>query len=107
MRRWSLLVIFLLSGLLLHAAKAPPPGILIKPSDFTSLEQGLDKLKSKIDSLKGKPLLEDVIIFYNAVRYALDDNMFYKAEDITHSHKLLALTHKVHAVKIVFLHPAA
>lgn len=73
------------------AAKAPPPGINISKSDRQTLDEGTKRLERAIADLKGRPYLEDVIIFYNAVRYALDDNMFYKPEDLNNSKNLINL----------------
>src|SRR6267378_3543392 len=66
-------------------ARMPPEGIPI-PTDIKSdLETGVASLGHEIDDLKkslqSEPglldLLPDVQIYYNAVRYALDDNIFY------------------------------
>ena len=68
----------------------PPPGIAVLPNDRAELEAGIAELGREIDSLravlKDKPamlaLLPDVQIYYNAARYALTYNEFYKPEEI-------------------------
>ena len=82
------------SGNLLIGANAPPPGIKISNQDRSELNNGAKSLIGKIHTLKNEPLIEDIIIFYNAVRYALDDDMFYKKEDVRSAHKLLELGQK-------------
>ncbi len=82
------------SGNLLIGANAPPPGIKISNQDRSELNNGAKSLIEKIHTLKNEPLIEDIIIFYNAVRYALDDDMFYKKEDVRSAHKLLKLGQK-------------
>jgi len=75
------------------AANAPPPGIPISERDRTELSTATKALKKGIDDYDGSKhaLLPDIIIFYNAVRYALDDNMFYQAKDVASARKLLTL----------------
>ncbi|MBC8325724.1 MAG: prolyl oligopeptidase family serine peptidase [Verrucomicrobia subdivision 3 bacterium] len=75
------------------AASAPPAGVPISQKDRAELSAAANALKSGIDDYKGgqHQLLPDVIIFYNAVRYALDDQMFYQTKDVDSARKLLAL----------------
>jgi hypothetical protein len=77
--------------------RMPPEGIPI-PTDIKNyLESGVSSLGHEIDDLKkslqSKPelldLLPDVQIYYNAVRYALDDNIFYSTNDFSAARKLL------------------
>jgi Prolyl oligopeptidase family len=77
--------------------RTPPEGIPI-PADIKSeLESGVSSLGHEIDDLKkslqSKPdlltLLPDVQIYYNAIRYALDDNIFYSTNDFSAARKLL------------------
>jgi hypothetical protein len=77
--------------------RTPPEGIPI-PSDIKSeLESGVSSLCHEIDELKkslqSQPellaLLPDVQIYYKAVRYALDDNIFYTTNDFSAARKLL------------------
>ena len=81
----------------LRAATAPAPGIEISAKDRSLLVAEARALEKQIDFLQQSPkrsLLPDVIIFHNAVRYALDDNMFYKPEDVKSARRLLELGHK-------------
>ena len=92
MRHFGLaLVLFKIS---LSAAKAPQAGISIPPHDRLTLNAELKSLKAKIDEIGEHTLLPDIIIFHNAVRYALDDNMFYKPEDVPNAKHLLSLGHQ-------------
>jgi hypothetical protein len=66
--------------------RIPPPGIEVPAADRAELETGVKTLGQEIEALritlKDKPalreLLPDVQIFYNAVRYALTYNEFFK-----------------------------
>ena len=61
------------------------------------LEKGVTDLGRAIEDLKirlkSKPelleLLPDVQIYHNAVRYALEDNIFYKENDFAAAQKLI------------------
>jgi S-formylglutathione hydrolase FrmB len=66
----------------------------IKPADRAELNKGAQSLHQKIAGLKNHPLLPDVVIFHNAVRYALDDHMFYKPDDVPNAKQLLTLGHQ-------------
>jgi hypothetical protein len=87
-------ILFILLALPTLGAKAPAPGITIPNKDRAALNKGVNALKAKIDTLGNHPLLPDIIIFHNAVHYALDDDMFYKTEDIKSAHNLLQLGHE-------------
>ena len=87
-------IVWILLALPLLGAKSPAPGIAIPHKDQVALDNETKALKSKINTLGNNPLLADVIIFHNAVRYALDDDMFYKKEDVESAHKLLKLGHE-------------
>ena len=92
MRHFGLaLVLFKIS---LSAAKAPQAGISILPHDRLALDAELKSLKVKIDEIGEHILLPDIVIFHNAVRYALDDKMFYKPEDVPNAKHLLSLGHQ-------------
>ena len=92
MRHFGLaLVLFKIS---LSAAKAPQAGISILPHDRLALDAELKSLQVKIDEIGEHTLLPDIVIFHNAVRYALDDNMFYKPEDVPNAKHLLSLGHQ-------------
>ena len=92
MRNFCLaLVLFTIS---LPAAKAPQAGISITHHDRLTLNAELKSLQVKIDEIGEHALLPDIIIFHNAVHYALDDNMFYKPEDVPNAKHLLSLGHR-------------
>ena len=92
MRNFCLaLVLFTIS---LPAAKAPQAGISITHHDRLTLNAELKSLQVKIDEIGEHALLPDIIIFQNAVHYALDDNMFYKPEDVPNAKHLLSLGHQ-------------
>jgi len=90
------LAIFAVVPFCASAANAPPPGIPISERDRSELSTATQALKKGIDDYEGSKhaLLPDIIIFYNAVRYALDDNMFYQAKDVDSARILLALGQK-------------
>src|ERR1700712_1095645 len=67
----------------------PPPGITVSPEDRKDLEAGLKRLGAAMDKVKGKPLLPDVQIFHEAVRYALPYNEFFKPEEVYKAKELL------------------
>ena len=75
----------------------PPPGVKISDADQKELAAGVAELGSQIDalrtSLKKSPalleLLPDIQIYYNAVRYALAYNEFFKADDVAKARALL------------------
>src|SRR5690349_11616064 len=70
--------------------QVPPPGVPVPDADKAELEAGIKELGGEIDllrtALKAKPalldLIPDVQIYYNAVRYALTYNEFFKAPEI-------------------------
>jgi dienelactone hydrolase len=76
----------------------PPLGIAVPDADRGALRDGVDSLGKEIESLrsalKDKPalldLLPDVEIYYNAVRYALGNNEFYDAKELTVARDQLA-----------------
>jgi hypothetical protein len=67
----------------------PPPGIEPPAQDRAELQSGLQHLKAAIDKLQGNPLLVDVLIYHEAVRYALQYNEFFKADEIAKAKALL------------------
>ena len=83
-----LAIVLLVACDVLHAASpvSPPKGIAVPDQVRAELEKGAAVLGKEIDSLrtelKGKPalleFLPDVQIFHNAVRYALEDDIFYR-----------------------------
>jgi hypothetical protein len=68
----------------------PPPGIEVSAADRAEFETGIATLGKEIEALRtelnGKPallaLLPDVQIFFNAARYALTHNEFFKPAEI-------------------------
>jgi hypothetical protein len=87
-----------LSGVLLFAvaALAQPPikpipaaGIELPAADRAELQAGLAHLRASIDKLKNGPLLPDVLIYHEAVRYALQYNEFFKPAEIAAAKTLL------------------
>ncbi len=74
----------------------PPPGVPVPAADRTQLEAGLGRLNASIAELKKKHgsrsmLVADVLIFHEAVRYALQYNEFLKADEIPRAKELLRM----------------
>src|SRR5450755_2389116 len=67
----------------------PPPGIEVSPADRAELQAGLARLGQSIEKIHDNPLVADVRIFYNAVRYALEFGEFFKPPEIAHARDLL------------------
>ncbi len=67
----------------------PPVGVEVPVADRTELENGLRRLKTAMDKLKDNPLLPDVMIYHEAVRYALQYNEFFKLEEVFKAKLLL------------------
>ena len=67
----------------------PPPGIEISVQDRVELETGLRQLQSATAKLRDNPLLPDVLIYQEAVRYALQYNEFFKPDEIARRKTLL------------------
>ena len=87
-----------LSGAFLFAlaAVAQPPvkpvpaaGIEVPAADRAELQAGLAHLQTSIARLKPGPLLPDVLIYSEAVRYALQYNEFFKPAEIAAAKVLL------------------
>ena len=72
----------------------PPPGIAVPDADRSALEAGLSELEADIQRLKSDPkaapLLPDVQIYHNAVRYALQFGEFFRPEELNSARTLLA-----------------
>jgi Prolyl oligopeptidase family len=67
----------------------PPVGVEVPAADRTELENGLRRLKAAMEKLKDHPLLPDVMIYHEAVRYALQYNEFFKLEEVFKAKLLL------------------
>lgn len=67
----------------------PPPGIEIPAGQRAELERRLAVLSVRIAPLKS-PLLPDVLIFREAVRYALTYGEFFKTDEVEKAYRLLA-----------------
>jgi hypothetical protein len=67
----------------------PAPGIPVPAEDRAALEAGLARLHAAIEKLKPNPLLPDVLIYHEAVRYALQYNEFFKPAEIAAAKVLL------------------
>ena len=91
MKRIALLLLTAasLAAQIVDLRPVPPPGITVSPEDRKDLEAGLKRLAQSIEQLQGKPLLPDVQIFHEAVRYALTYNEFFKQEDVYKAKELL------------------
>jgi dienelactone hydrolase len=61
----------------------------VPAADRTDLEAGLARLKAATAKLKGNALLPDVLIYQEAVRYALQYNEFFRADEIAKAKVLL------------------
>src|SRR5258708_25808608 len=86
----SLPVILILSSAQAAEIKpVPPPGVVVPAADRAELEAGLARLGHSIDKIRYHPLAPDVIIFHNAVRYALQYDEFFKPTEIAHAKELL------------------
>lgn len=67
----------------------PPAGVEVPAQDRAELEAGLQRLKAAIDKLGNHPLLPDVMIYHEAVRYALTYNEFFNVNEIAKAKTLL------------------
>jgi hypothetical protein len=67
----------------------PPPGIAVPAEVRAELQAGLDQLGVRIDGLKKNPLIADVMVFHKAVRFALEGNEFFKADEFEKARTLL------------------
>lgn len=67
----------------------PPAGVEVPANDRAALEAGLQRLKTATEKLRDNPFLPDVLIYSEAVRYALQYNEFFKPEEIAKARLLL------------------
>ena len=89
-RRRAALLIALLAGCMpAQDRPVPPPGVAVPDNDRKDLDTGLKRLTESIQALGKHALLPDVLIFREAVRYALTYNEFFDAPDIPKAKALL------------------
>jgi hypothetical protein len=69
----------------------PPPGVAVPDADQKQIRAALTRLAARIEATKANPHIADVEIFYKAVKYALDGNEFFTAEDIFRGKELLRM----------------
>lgn len=67
----------------------PAAGIEVPAADRAELQAGLAHLRTSIDKLKPGPLVPDVLVYHEAVRYALQYNEFFKPAEIAAAKTLL------------------
>jgi len=84
-----MLMLLFAAGLLAAERPVPPPGVTVSDNDRKELEGGLRRLTETAFKLQGHGLEPDVLIFREAVRYALTYNEFFKPEEIARAKELL------------------
>jgi len=89
MKRFLPVLLILSSAQATEIKPVPPPGVAVTAADRAELEAGLARLGHSIDKIRNHPLAPDVIIFHNAVRYALQYDEFFKPTEIAHAKELL------------------
>ena len=90
MRTLSLLLALAPSVAAQTAPKSiPPPGIAIPASDRAELEASLARLDAATARLAKNPLLADVLVFREAVRFALQYDEFFKPAEIAAARQML------------------
>jgi len=67
----------------------PPLGVEVPAADRAELEAGLKRLRAATDRIKTHALAPDVLIYQEAVRYALENNEFFQPGDIAKAKVLL------------------
>src|ERR1700729_296424 len=67
----------------------PPPGIAVPAEVRMELQARLDQLGKSVEALKGNPLLADVLVFHKAVRFALEGNEFFNANEFEKARSIL------------------
>lgn len=71
--------------------RIPADGIAVPASDRAELETALAHFQASISKLKPTPLLPDVLIYSEAVRFALQYDEFFKPAEIAAARRLLEL----------------
>jgi pimeloyl-ACP methyl ester carboxylesterase len=67
----------------------PALGIQVPAPDRADLETGLRRLQDSIERIRKHPLAPDVLIYHEAVRYALQYSEFLKPDELGKARKLL------------------
>lgn len=90
-RRAALLIAVLACGVAAAQDRpVPPPGVAVPEADRKELTEGVARLTEAIKGLGTNALAPDVVIFRDAVHYALTYNEFLAAADIGRARGLLA-----------------
>ena len=90
MRTLFLLLSAVLAAWAQSAPKAiPPPGIVVPAADRAELEGALARVDAATARLAGNPLLADVLVFREAVRFALEYDEFFKPAEVAAARRLL------------------
>jgi poly(3-hydroxybutyrate) depolymerase len=69
----------------------PAPGVPVPEMDQRQLRAGLARLQTKLDAVRTNPLYPDALVFHKAVRFALEGNEFFRAEQIFRAKELLRI----------------
>jgi len=69
----------------------PPQGVAVSDPDQRQIRGQLARLAARLQALKANPHLADALIFEKAVRYALDGNEFFTAEEVFRAKELLRI----------------
>ena len=69
----------------------PPAGVAVPEADQRALKGGIARLAGRIEAQKANPHIADVEIFLKAVKYGLEGNEFFTAEDIFKAKELLRI----------------
>src|ERR1044071_9361909 len=88
-----ILFLLVLLGLPLCAQSAPksipPPGIAVPAADRADLEASMARLDVATAKLAKNPLLSDVLVFREAVRFALQYDEIFKPTEIAAARQML------------------
>jgi poly(3-hydroxybutyrate) depolymerase len=71
--------------------RIPADGIAIPDADRAELAASLKHLQDSAAKLKGNPLLPDILVFSEAVRFSLEYNEFFKPAEIAAAKALLRI----------------
>src|SRR5215468_5596848 len=67
----------------------PSPGVEIPAADRAELQEGLKRLQEATSRLKGNPVLPEVLVYQEAVRWALDYNEFLNVNEVAKAKVLI------------------